>query len=306
MWLSSNSPGTRWRQSPGSDGGAYQKVFVSQVTGHTFGEPAAARRPRELVPVRRRPLGAYRRFQLSFTTSPASSLGVPAVEGRILMWPEITRMKACLNGARRRDEHPAVPITPEEIAAEAVAAVAAGAEALHLHPRDRDGAQSLHAPDVAEAVAAVRRACPGVPVGVTTGLWISNGNIGQRLAAVAGWEALPSAALHPRRSRRADRRRAAAAARRGRDLLAAGGPRRPVGAAHPDRAGGHRHRTVRRADHRQRRPRPACARRLEQSRIGAPMNSHAGRAEPSPYRFRSECFGGRERPSRSGTAAGTS
>jgi uncharacterized protein (DUF849 family) len=110
------------------------------------------------------------------------------------MWPELARMKACLNGARRRDEHPAVPITPEEVAAEAVAAVAAGAEMLHLHPRDRDGAQSLHAPDVAAAVAAVRRACPGVPVGVTTGLWISNGDVGQRLTAVAGWEALPSAA----------------------------------------------------------------------------------------------------------------
>ncbi|MEU4425675.1 3-keto-5-aminohexanoate cleavage protein [Actinoplanes sp. NPDC024001] len=110
------------------------------------------------------------------------------------MQPRIERIKACLNGGRDRDEHPAVPITPDELAAEAAASVAAGAEALHLHPRDRAGAQSLHPDDVAAAVAAVRRACPGVPVGVTTGLWISDGDAGRRLATVVGWADLPPAA----------------------------------------------------------------------------------------------------------------
>ncbi|BEL06304.1 3-keto-5-aminohexanoate cleavage protein [Actinoplanes sichuanensis] len=110
------------------------------------------------------------------------------------MQSRIERIKACLNGGRLRDEHPAVPVTPEESAVQAAAAVAAGAEALHLHPRGPGGAQSLRPDDVAAAVTAVRRACPGVPVGVTTGLWISDGDADRRLTTVAGWAALPSTA----------------------------------------------------------------------------------------------------------------
>ena len=45
-------------------------------------------------------------------------------------------------------------------------AVAAGAEAVHLHPRRGDGDESLLAVDVGAAVTAVRQACPGTPVGV--------------------------------------------------------------------------------------------------------------------------------------------
>ena len=74
----------------------------------------------------------------------------------------ITRVKACLNGARRPDEHPAVPITVAELAAAGADAVAAGAEALHLHPRGRGGAETLHPAHVAAAVGAVRQVCPGV------------------------------------------------------------------------------------------------------------------------------------------------
>lgn len=110
------------------------------------------------------------------------------------MGSRIRRIKACLNGGRRSDEHPVVPITADELAAAAVGAVAAGAEALHLHPRDHVGAQTLHLDDVASAVTAVRRTCPGVPVGVSTGLWISDGDAGLRLATVARWADLPPAA----------------------------------------------------------------------------------------------------------------
>lgn len=104
---------------------------------------------------------------------------------------EIERIKVCLNGGRGRAEHPDVPITASELAREAAAAVAAGAEAVHLHPRSADGAESLAAEDVGAAVAAVRRACPGTPVGVSTGLWISGGDVTARSAAVAGWADLP-------------------------------------------------------------------------------------------------------------------
>lgn len=100
-------------------------------------------------------------------------------------------MKACLNGGRSRADHPAVPLSPAELAASAAAAVAAGAEAIHLHPRRGDGAESLLAADVAAAVMAVRHACPGTPVGVSTGLWIAGGDPRARWSAVATWAELP-------------------------------------------------------------------------------------------------------------------
>jgi uncharacterized protein (DUF849 family) len=103
----------------------------------------------------------------------------------------IERIKACLNGRRRRDEHPALPVTPADLAESGRAAVAAGAEALHLHARGADGAESVRAADVGAAVAAVRQACPGTPVGVSTGLWITGGDPAARHQAVAGWAALP-------------------------------------------------------------------------------------------------------------------
>lgn len=100
---------------------------------------------------------------------------------------------ACLNGSRSPEEVPTVPVTPAALAAEAVAAVGAGARLLHVHPRGRDGAESLTAADVGAAVAAVRTAVPGVPVGVTTGAWIEP-DPGRRAALVAAWAGLPPAA----------------------------------------------------------------------------------------------------------------
>lgn len=79
---------------------------------------------------------------------------------------------------------------PEDLAREARAAVAAGAFAVHVHPSDRDGAESLAAGDVARAVAAIRAACPSIPVGVTTGAWIVPAR-DVRLATVRGWTELP-------------------------------------------------------------------------------------------------------------------
>jgi uncharacterized protein (DUF849 family) len=102
----------------------------------------------------------------------------------------VVRLKACLNGGRQPGEHPAVPRTPGELAASALDAVRAGADALHLHPRNAEGAESLRAEDIAAAVAAVRGCCPGVPVGVSTGLWITGGNVLDRQVAVAGWAGL--------------------------------------------------------------------------------------------------------------------
>jgi uncharacterized protein (DUF849 family) len=79
-----------------------------------------------------------------------------------------------------------LPVTPAQLAVAATAAVAAGAEAVHVHPRGSDGRQSLRAGDVGAAVSAIRAASPGTPVGVTTGLWITNDPIARR-DDVADW-----------------------------------------------------------------------------------------------------------------------
>ena len=76
-------------------------------------------------------------------------------------------LQAALNGDRDKAAHPATPVSVEELERDASACVAAGARAIHMHPRDPEGRQTLEAGAVDGAVARVRRAC-GVPVGVTT------------------------------------------------------------------------------------------------------------------------------------------
>ena len=95
-------------------------------------------------------------------------------------------IQASLNGGTTRAEHPAVPLTPAELAAEARAAAAAGARAIHVHPRDPSGAQTLRPEHVLAAVAAVR-AATGLPVGVTTGIWTVDGDTARRMSLVEGW-----------------------------------------------------------------------------------------------------------------------
>ena len=67
-------------------------------------------------------------------------------------------LQAALNGDR---VHPAAPRTPEDIAAQARAAVAAGARSLHLHPYGEDGLPTFAAEPCATTLRAVRAACPG-------------------------------------------------------------------------------------------------------------------------------------------------
>jgi uncharacterized protein (DUF849 family) len=95
-------------------------------------------------------------------------------------------VQAALNGGTSREEHPAVPLTAAELAAQARAAAEQGAGALHLHPRDLTGAQTLDPDHVLAAVAAVR-AATGLPVGVTTGIWAVDGDVARRLELVARW-----------------------------------------------------------------------------------------------------------------------
>lgn len=95
-------------------------------------------------------------------------------------------LQAALNGDRTRADHPAVPLSPQELARDAAACVAAGAAAIHLHPRDAEGRERLDAEVVDAVVATVRAAC-GMPVGVSTGAWIEP-DLERRLALIRAWE----------------------------------------------------------------------------------------------------------------------
>ena len=74
-------------------------------------------------------------------------------------------LQAALNGPFTKSDHPAMPVSVEELANDAAECVAAGARAVHLHPRDADGAESLDAEVVDAVVAAVHteRLMPGAP-----------------------------------------------------------------------------------------------------------------------------------------------
>lgn len=96
-------------------------------------------------------------------------------------------LQAALNGDR---VHPAAPRTPESIAAEAAAAVAAGARSLHLHPYGTDGRQTFDAATCAQTIQQVRAACPGVSISLSTSADVEPDPT-QRLRLIAAWTVMP-------------------------------------------------------------------------------------------------------------------
>lgn len=67
-----------------------------------------------------------------------------------------------------KDDNPLVPISPEEIAADAIACAEAGASVVHLHVRDEEGVP-VHRRDLYErAIAPIREGAPEVAICVTT------------------------------------------------------------------------------------------------------------------------------------------
>jgi uncharacterized protein (DUF849 family) len=99
-------------------------------------------------------------------------------------------VKACLNGGRTRSEHRAIPQSSAELAADAIAVRKAGAFAVHVHPRDARGLQTLQAKACDAAVAAIRAAAPGLPVGLSTSEAIDPDPFA-RAAAVRSWRQQP-------------------------------------------------------------------------------------------------------------------
>lgn len=81
-------------------------------------------------------------------------------------------------------------MTPQELAQDARAVVAAGAAALHVHPRAADGTETLDAAACGAAITAIRAACPGIPVGLSTGAWIAP-EPRARPGLIASWTVLP-------------------------------------------------------------------------------------------------------------------
>jgi uncharacterized protein (DUF849 family) len=96
-------------------------------------------------------------------------------------------LQAALNGD---STHPATPRTPETIAEAARTAVAAGALSVHVHAFDGAGRETLDPRACADVVRAIRAACPGVPISLTTSAAIE-ADPARRHRLVEGWTELP-------------------------------------------------------------------------------------------------------------------
>ncbi|MFD0206472.1 MULTISPECIES: 3-keto-5-aminohexanoate cleavage protein [Saccharothrix] len=98
-------------------------------------------------------------------------------------------LQACLNGAREPGSHPSLPITPQQLAADAAGCAELGVTSFHLHPRDVVGLEVLAGPEVATSVSVVRAAVAHAEIGVTTGAWIVPDPV-RRAELVLGWAGL--------------------------------------------------------------------------------------------------------------------
>jgi uncharacterized protein (DUF849 family) len=99
-------------------------------------------------------------------------------------------LQACLNGSRSKSFNVGVPVSVEELARDARAVIEAGADELHLHPRDAGGLETLEAVDVTAAIRAVRNAAPDTPIGLSTHWAIPPGGAARR-QKIGLWTTLP-------------------------------------------------------------------------------------------------------------------
>ncbi len=99
-------------------------------------------------------------------------------------------LQVCPNGPHTRETNPRVPTTAEQIGESVTVAIAAGANEVHVHPKDDNGNDSLHPDHVDAVVETLRDRQPEVPIGVTTGIWATRDHK-QRMNQVRGWRLLP-------------------------------------------------------------------------------------------------------------------
>jgi uncharacterized protein (DUF849 family) len=122
----------------------------------------------------------------------AASCGSHPATARRTDRPVPTRsplLQVALNG-RTTTEHPAIPRSPDEVAREARASVDVGARVVHFHAYDPSGIETLAPGPCAATLRAVRSACPGVPLSLTTFAAIEPDPI-RRLELIANWTELP-------------------------------------------------------------------------------------------------------------------
>jgi len=86
--------------------------------------------------------------------------------------------------------YPAVPMSPRHLARDARAVAALGVESLHVHPRDRDGQESLDPRVIGTVVDAIRREAPEIEIGITTARWVEPDPM-RRTEIIAQWGRLP-------------------------------------------------------------------------------------------------------------------
>jgi uncharacterized protein (DUF849 family) len=101
-------------------------------------------------------------------------------------------IQCALNGGYDRADHPNIPVTLDELVADAVACRAAGARSVHLHPRSPTDRTETLAADVHDSVvAAIRNAAPELEISCSTQKDIDLGGAVDRAAAVSAWRRPP-------------------------------------------------------------------------------------------------------------------
>ncbi|MFF1784168.1 3-keto-5-aminohexanoate cleavage protein [Streptomyces virginiae] len=103
-------------------------------------------------------------------------------------------LSVSLNGSRSAADGPAVPLSPEALAESALAAVAAGAEDVLVHPRTPCGRESLSPRVVGPVLEVLRRAGVGAALSVPVSIAAEPDPAG-RQARVASWQVLPDRAV---------------------------------------------------------------------------------------------------------------
>ncbi len=99
-------------------------------------------------------------------------------------------VQACLNGNHPPNYHPNLPVTIQALVGDGRQVVAAGANELHIHIRDKNGVESLHPDHVDATMRALKAELPGTLIGISTGAWIEK-NDDRLLAYAERWRVLP-------------------------------------------------------------------------------------------------------------------
>jgi uncharacterized protein (DUF849 family) len=94
-------------------------------------------------------------------------------------------LQAAINGDRSKADHPAVPVTEDELVRDVRACLAAGAREFHIHVRDAEGQPTLE-PGLVDRAASAARAAGAQAAGVTTVADIEP-SLQRRLALVSKW-----------------------------------------------------------------------------------------------------------------------